>query len=84
MIRLIEDTRKTFKMSLERFFYMAYFYAELKISTDELFDLLDWYNEEGMVNSIILDFAYDLMCGVAKPIDPSTFTGGSHGKRKTA
>ena len=77
MIRLIEDTRKTFKMSLERFFYMAYFYAEESITCDELFDLLDWYNEEGMVNAIILDFAYDLMCGVAKPINPETFTGGS-------
>lgn len=76
MIRLIEDTRKTFKMSLERFFYMAYFYAEESITCDELFDLLDWYNEEGMVNAVILDFAYDLMCGVAKPINPETFTGG--------
>lgn len=68
MIRLIEDTRSSLKMSLERFFYTAYFYAELKITVPELLDMVDIYEDEHFVNDVVLDYTYAVMCGLAKPI----------------
>lgn len=81
MIQLIEDTRKSLGCSLPRFIYIAYFYAEKKVTIADIFELIDLYEEENLVNDVVLDYAYAVMCGLATPIKPK---GKCHGKRKTS
>lgn len=69
-IPMIEDTRKSLCLSVERFFYEAYLYAETPISARKLLDMIEDYFERGIVHKVVLDYTYDVMCGVAKKLKP--------------